>query len=73
MTALFQLSDVHQKLVERERSPDVSEQYEKRIRDLSNELQAVRNRLKASEETAVKPSPLLLQLQKEMAEMKVSY
>ena len=67
-----QLDEVRQALSEVSQStPMLSERYEGRIRGLSEELEAVRKRLKNSEETAAKPSPLLLQLQEEMAEMKV--
>lgn len=55
----------------RQVGPDISMVYEDRISGLSNELKVVRDRLKSSEENASKPSPLLLQLQEEMAEMKV--
>ena len=59
-------------LSERAASPDISESYEIRIRGLSDELHAVRDRLKASEASASIPTPLLLRLQEEMAEMKAS-
>lgn len=56
----------------KEKATSQSEQYEKRIHDLSNELKVLRNRLKAAEEKANQPSPLLLQLQMEMGSLKVN-
>ena len=67
----LQLDDVRQKLADRQSSPEVSAQYEAQVSILSQELQEVRRRLKSSEDKASKPSPLLLRLQEEMAELKV--
>ncbi|ESP02933.1 hypothetical protein LOTGIDRAFT_212469 [Lottia gigantea] len=50
--------------------PSVKEQYEKQIDNLSSQLKSVRDRLKAAEEKANQPSPMLLDLQKEMTTMK---
>ena len=40
---------------------------------MSMELEAVRNQLQEAENKSSRPSPLLLQLQREMAELKVKY
>ncbi|XP_050407159.1 GRIP and coiled-coil domain-containing protein 1 [Patella vulgata] len=50
--------------------PTVKEQYEKQIDNLSAQLKSVKDRLKAAEEKANQPSPMLLDLQKEMTSMK---
>ena len=67
----FQLFDAKQLIIERKNTPDVSEHYEKQIQNLRNELEVVRNRLQASEDKAEQPSPFLIKLQSEMAEVKV--
>jgi len=46
-----------------------SEDYKRRVRQLEDELDKVRKRLRATEEEASKPPPLLLQLQEEMENM----
>ena len=46
---------------------------ERRLNDLSNELNAARMKLELSEEKLRQPSPLLIQLQNEMAEMKAQH
>lgn len=48
-----------------------SREQKQKLKALSAELESVRQRLTASEDQARKPSPLLLNLQKEMAEVKV--
>ena len=68
----LQLYDTRQSLLEYKSVPDPSRHYEKRISDLTAELENVRVKLRASEERANEPSPLLVQLQKDMADMKVS-
>jgi hypothetical protein len=59
-------------LQEKDNMPDISEEYERKMQNLSKELDAVRARLMMSEEKADQPSPLLLELQGEMVGMKVS-
>lgn len=68
---MFQLYDSKQQLLEKQNVPDVSAAYEKQLQNLRKELEDVRKRLKDSENKSEQPSPLLLQLQKEMAEVKV--
>ena len=45
--------------------------YEERVKSLSIELVQVRSRLQAAEKKGNEPSPLLLKLQEELAQMKV--
>ena len=68
---LLQLDETEQIRESRQHGREVSEQYEKRIHQLSNELQVLQNRLKKSEEKANRPSPMMLELQKQMTEVKV--
>ncbi|XP_002741891.1 GRIP and coiled-coil domain-containing protein 1-like, partial [Saccoglossus kowalevskii] len=68
-----QIEELQETLHCQQAVPDKSEEYERRITALSDQLDAVRTRLKASEDQAAKPSPLLLELQKEMAEMKAQH
>ena len=68
---LFQLYDARQLLIEKQNAPDISAGYETQLQTLRKELEDVRKRLKDSENKSEQPSPLLLQLQKEMAEVKV--
>ncbi|KAH9509353.1 GRIP and coiled-coil domain-containing protein 1 [Bulinus truncatus] len=53
--------------------PVVSEVYEKQIQQLQNELQTVRDRLKSAEIKSSQPSPFVLELQKDMANMQADY
>ncbi|CAG5134442.1 unnamed protein product [Candidula unifasciata] len=53
--------------------PVVSEVYERQIQQLQKELVTVRDRLKAAENKANQPSPFVLELQKEMTNMKTDY
>ncbi|CAD5123289.1 DgyrCDS11647 [Dimorphilus gyrociliatus] len=48
-------------------------QYEKKVNELSEELNIVRKRLAAAEESASKPPPLLLELQRQMLDMKAAH
>ena len=50
---------------------DIKDFYEKQVNNLGNEIGVLRQRLHASEKKSDQPSPLLLQLQEEMAAMKV--
>lgn len=49
------------------------EQYEKKLRDVHNELEATRRKLKRAEAKAKETHPLLLELQDEMANMKLQH
>lgn len=49
----------------------MSEVYERQIQQLQKELATVRDRLKAAENKANQPSPFVIELQKEMTNMKV--
>lgn len=69
----YQLEMTQSSLKAKEKVSSQSEQYEKRIHDLSNELQVLRNGLKAAEVKSNQPSPLLLQLQIEMGSLKSQY
>ncbi|XP_014776944.1 GRIP and coiled-coil domain-containing protein 1 isoform X1 [Octopus bimaculoides] len=69
----YQLDLSQNALQAKEKANKLSEQYEKRIHDLSNELVVLQNRLKAAEEKANQPSPLLLELQKELTSLKSQY
>nr|CAG4634729.1 EOG090X04IO [Alona affinis] len=46
---------------------------ERRLRDMSNELEATKMKLRASEQKLEQPSPHLVQLQNEMADLKVQH
>ena len=50
---------------------DRTREYEDKLHNLSGELEDVRSRLQVAEKQAGKPQPLLLQLQSEIAKMKV--
>ncbi|GAB1607513.1 GRIP and coiled-coil domain-containing protein 1-like [Argonauta hians] len=69
----YQLDLSQSALQAKEKANKLSEQYEKRIHDLSNELLVLQNRLKAAEEKSNQPSPLLLELQKELGSLKSQY
>ena len=71
ITLYLQLDEVDQLRESRQYGREVSEQYEKRIHQMSNEFQVLQNRLKLSEEKANEPSPMLLELQKQLREVKV--
>ncbi|XP_074659340.1 GRIP and coiled-coil domain-containing protein 1-like [Tubulanus polymorphus] len=68
-----QLEETRQKLFEKESAKEITDRYEKKISNMAEELEAVRLTLKSSQQKANEPSPLLLQLQKEMAEMKAQH
>ena len=68
----LQLDEVQFNLKEKERLiPDICSKYDKQIKDLNNELQSVKAKLIVAEEQSKQPSPMLLDLQKEAAELKV--
>ncbi|KAK7502683.1 hypothetical protein BaRGS_00005933 [Batillaria attramentaria] len=66
----LQLDEARRSLQDQDSKTSVSEQYEKKIRDLSRELNTVRQRMQEAEQKASQPSPFVLDLQKEMSEMK---
>ncbi|XP_071079295.1 GRIP and coiled-coil domain-containing protein 1-like [Haliotis cracherodii] len=68
-----QLDTVQSALKEKNNGSQDLELYEKRINLLSEELAAVRKQLKESDNKSNTPSPLLLELQKEMEELKTNY
>lgn len=75
MLLIFQLEEAQMTLKETQQKwqeqPVVSEVYERQIHQLQRELITVRDRLKAAENKANQPSPFIIELQKEMADMKV--
>lgn len=69
---MLQLEDATAALKEKEKLvPNLSEVYEKRLKDLSAELQNVKEKLRESERKAKQPSPEFLELQKQMERLKV--
>ncbi|XP_071955847.1 GRIP and coiled-coil domain-containing protein 1-like [Antedon mediterranea] len=54
-------------------TPNRTNEYEKTVKRLSDELGVVRAKLRETELGASKPSPMLLHLQREMAEMKAQH
>ncbi|XP_072034925.1 GRIP and coiled-coil domain-containing protein 1-like [Amphiura filiformis] len=67
------IDDLEDGLAKARSQPDKSSAYEDHIKRMSRELEAVKNQLKESEIKASRPSPLLLQLQREMAELKAQH
>ncbi|XP_062513201.1 GRIP and coiled-coil domain-containing protein 1-like [Corticium candelabrum] len=68
-----QVQDLHVTLKKAKEVPIKHEVYEKRIKTLSDELHETRKRLRAAEVSVARPSPLMLQFQKEMADMKAQH
>ncbi|XP_066276260.1 GRIP and coiled-coil domain-containing protein 1-like isoform X2 [Branchiostoma lanceolatum] len=68
-----ELFETKLKLEEKKATPDLSVEYELKMQDLSAEMEGLQTRLQAAEDEAAKPAPLLLQLQEEMAEMRVHH
>ncbi|XP_077994726.1 GRIP and coiled-coil domain-containing protein 1-like [Glandiceps talaboti] len=67
------VEELQESLHKQKSMPNKTEEYEKQITTLSRELDAVRTRLQAAEDQVLTPSPLLLELQKGMAEMKAQH
>lgn len=66
-----QLEDAKEQILLIKHSPSSkTEEYERQIAQLQRELQGVQERLKMAERASSQPSPLLVQLQAEMAKMK---
>lgn len=68
-----QTEELRTKLTQLESQSGQKEQYEKKLRDLRNELEATRRKLKRAEAKAKETPPLLLELQDEMANMKLQH
>ena len=69
----LQLDEVQFTLKEKERLiPDICAKYDKQVKELNNEIQGLKAELIVTEEKAKQPSPKLLDLQKEAAELKVN-
>lgn len=66
-----QLDEAKEKLSNTKSIPERKAlEYEHQIQSLKEELEKIQARLRKAEETATKPSPLLLRLQEEMEEIK---
>ncbi|PIK48571.1 putative GRIP and coiled-coil domain-containing protein 1-like [Apostichopus japonicus] len=68
-----QIGELEETLALVRAEPDKSHIYEQQIKKLSVELESVQRKFIAAQEEAAKPPPLLLQLQKDMAEMKAQH
>jgi chromosome segregation ATPase len=68
-----QTEELRTKLTQLESQSGQREQYEKKLRDVHNELEATRRKLKRAETKAKETPPLLLELQDEMANMKIQH
>ncbi|XP_041352317.1 GRIP and coiled-coil domain-containing protein 1-like [Gigantopelta aegis] len=68
-----QLDEAQATLKEKDSVPDISEEYQRKIRNLSNELTVLRDKMKAADQKSNQPSPLLLELQNEMAQIKAQH
>jgi len=68
-----QIEELRAKLTQSESQCGQREQYEKKLRDVSNELEATRRKLKRAEAKTKETPPFLLQVQEEMANMKLQH
>lgn len=68
-----QIQELRTKLTQSESQSGQREQYEKKLRDVCNELEATRRKLKRAEAKTKETPPFLLQLQEEMANMKLQH
>nr|CAD7406739.1 unnamed protein product [Timema poppensis] len=68
-----QVEDLSVRVAEAESLGSLKDHYEKRLRDLHNELEATHRKLKRTENKAKEPPPLLLELQEEMSNLKVQH
>ena len=68
-----QIEELRKKLTQLESQSGQREQYEKKLRDVSNELEATRRKLRRAEAKTKETPPFLLQLQEEMANMKLQH
>ncbi|KAK7104743.1 GRIP and coiled-coil domain-containing protein 1-like [Littorina saxatilis] len=69
----LQLDEACRSLQDQDNSSSVSEQYERKIRELSGQLEKTQKALQKAEQKASEPSPHVLDLQKEMAAMKTQH
>lgn len=53
--------------------PNISEVYEKRLKDASDELIHIKEKLRESELKAEEPSPQMIELQTQIEQLKVRY
>lgn len=67
------IEELEERLAQANAEPDRTHIYEEQIKKLTIELESVQRKLIAAHEEAAKPPPLLLQLQKDMAEMKAQH
>ena len=68
----FQYEDVTVELREKEKLvPSMSEVYEKKVKDLTSQLQRSKEELRSTRERARQPTPELLSLQRELSDLKV--
>jgi DNA repair exonuclease SbcCD ATPase subunit len=68
-----QIEELRAQLTKSESQCRQREQYEKKLRDVSNELEATRRKLKRAEAKTKETPPFLLQLQEEMTNMKLQH
>ncbi|KAG1650904.1 GRIP and coiled-coil domain-containing protein 1 [Nymphon striatum] len=64
------LDEAQASLKERDKKLDKTVEYERKLQVMSEELETLRKRLQKSEDIASKPSPMLMDLQSQMGEMK---
>ncbi|XP_076441642.1 GRIP and coiled-coil domain-containing protein 1-like isoform X2 [Babylonia areolata] len=69
----LQLDETRRSLQDQTSRSAMSEQYERKIRDLSEELSRVRHRLQEAEVKATQPSSFVLDLQKELSSLKTQH
>lgn len=69
---LCKLEEAQHILKKKSQQLDKAEEYEAKLQEVSAELRSVRERLQLSEDVANKPSPMLIDLQNQLSEMKVS-
>ncbi|CAN8000110.1 unnamed protein product, partial [Ixodes hexagonus] len=72
-TAREGLEDKLEEATRRAAQADLAKEYEVKVERLTQELEEVRKRLLASEEKLRQPSPLLLQLQQELVQVKCQH
>lgn len=68
-----QLDELRKNLTKKGPTQQKCDEYQSKVQMLSDELQVVRDRLKAAEEKALQPQPLLLKLQQQLIDMKAQH
>ena len=68
-----EIEELKSKLSQSEAQSGLKEHYEKKLRDARNELEASHRKLKRLETKAKETPPLLLELQEEMANLKMQH